>query len=174
MGWKQQGWNVSLYLSSPRFLCPFFPPSLSPLMTKALRCLTWFLTHCKVMKPAERMAERDICAEYVWVDVQGKWLMYTYMCVCVCVSIYLSSLCVCVSASPLPSSLGVWAPHRRVEWGSGGPGSAWRWPHRWSPPEHRAGWTHLSSDTSQLRSAGKKERFQPFSAIYMADIHRLI
>lgn len=96
--------------------------------------------------------------------------MYT----CACMSVYLCSLRVCVSVCPLPSSSGVWAPHRRGGWGSDGPGSAWRWPHRWSPPERRAGWAHLSSDTSQLRSAGNKHRdfscvHQPFSALSMVE-----
>lgn len=64
-------------------------------------------------------------------------------------------LCVCISVCPLPSSLGVWAPHRRGGSGFDGLASAWRWPHRWNPPERRADWAHLSSDTSQPRSAKK-------------------
>lgn len=91
-----------------------------------------------------------------------------------CVSVYLSSLCVWVSVCPLPSSLGVWAPHRRGEWGSGGPGSAWRWPHRWSPPERRADWAHLSSDTSQLRSAVNEDKDCSLSEIFELNLHKLV
>lgn len=47
-----------------------------------------------------------------------------------------------------PSSWGVWGRLRRDGWGSGGQESAWHWPHRWSRPEHLAGWARLSSDTS--------------------------
>lgn len=52
-----------------------------------------------------------------------------------------------------PSSWGVWGRLRRDGWGSGGRESAWHWPHRWSRPEHLAGWARLSSDTSLLHWA---------------------